>query len=600
MKQLFSIFLLFISLSAKAQYFAPLDTRSTGARSSGIIAIDSMWNLRVFDTSTAKLAFPNSLRGRVARQSGRVYYNPTGLRFVLLDSINLSVYVKYSDTATMLAPYVLTSELTNQTGDAGTLQNLHITGTNGNGYLLFRHQASDPTATGQTTVLFSDANGDLKWKNDGKFYTTLRDFKNTADRVYSFEDKSYTLADSAVVAGKLNIADTANIRLRPIAGANMSITGTYPNLTFASAGGGGGGADSITFATNYRVDTAKANLRASIATKLNIADTATMLTPYLRKVDTTAMLGGYLRKVDTASLSNRINTKLNITDTTAMLANYIVNGVNGLTKSGKNLTLGGSLTGATTITTTGSNTLAIAGLSSGTTNDSIVVADPSTGALKRISSSRIVGGSSGWGLTGNAGTTAGTSYVGTSDNVNFEIRSNALRQARFYAATYGVALGEDATATGFWGNAFGYGATASGQHGVAIGSYTGCSDVGAIAVGYGAKAPNFASFNLSSNGGSGNYTTTVSRQGLLGADTRIDMQITPGVNILSVDANNITAQKPVILKSYTVATLPSAAANTGAICYVTDASAPTYNAPVTGGGAVLTIVFSNGTNWTCH
>lgn len=87
---------------------------------------------------------------------------------------------------------------------------------------------------------------------------------------------------------------------------------------------------------------------------------------------------------------------------------------------------------------------------------------------------------------------------------------------------------------------------------------------------------------------------------MLGADTRIDMQITSGVNILSVDANNVIAQKPVMLKVYTVATLPSAAANTGAICYVTDASAPTYNATVTGGGAVLTIVFSNGTNWTCH
>ena len=31
---------------------------------------------------------------------------------------------------------------------------------------------------------------------------------------------------------KLNITDTANIRLRPIAGSNMTITGTYPNLTF--------------------------------------------------------------------------------------------------------------------------------------------------------------------------------------------------------------------------------------------------------------------------------------------------------------------------------------------------------------------------------
>lgn len=57
--------------------------------------------------------------------------------------------------------------------------------------------------------------------------------------------------------------------------------------------------DSLTniYVTGYRLDTAKTNLRNSIATKLNISDTATMLTPYLRKGDTT-------------SLSNRIDTKV--------------------------------------------------------------------------------------------------------------------------------------------------------------------------------------------------------------------------------------------------------------------------------------------------
>jgi hypothetical protein len=40
---------------------------------------------------------------------------------------------------------------------------------------------------------------------------------------------------------KLNITDTANIRARLYAGSNITITGTYPNLTIASTGGGGGG-----------------------------------------------------------------------------------------------------------------------------------------------------------------------------------------------------------------------------------------------------------------------------------------------------------------------------------------------------------------------
>jgi hypothetical protein len=60
---------------------------------------------------------------------------------------------------------------------------------------------------------------------------------------------------------------------------------------------------------------------------------------------------------------------------------------NGLSLVGNDIRMGGSLSGATTITTTSSNTLAIAGLQSGAFTDSIVVANPSTGVLKRISPS---------------------------------------------------------------------------------------------------------------------------------------------------------------------------------------------------------------------
>lgn len=55
------------------------------------------------------------------------------------------------------------------------------------------------------------------------------------------------------------------------------------------------------------------------------------------------------------------------------------------------------------------------------------------------------------------------------------------------------------------------------------------------------------------------------------------------------------------LAAFTVATLPAAAAaNTGCIAYVTDATAPTYRGALVGGGAVKTLVFSDGTAWTSH
>lgn len=50
------------------------------------------------------------------------------------------------------------------------------------------------------------------------------------------------------------------------------------------------------------------------------------------------------------------------------------------------------------------------------------------------------------------------------------------------------------------------------------------------------------------------------------------------------------------LIGYTVAALP-AAPGVGARAYVTDATAPTYNAVLVGGGAVTVPVFFNGVAW---
>lgn len=57
-------------------------------------------------------------------------------------------------------------------------------------------------------------------------------------------------------------------------------------------------------------------------------------------------------------------------------------------------------------------------------------------------------------------------------------------------------------------------------------------------------------------------------------------------------------QKPVTLKGYTVATLPTG--TQGDICFVTDALAPTYLTAVTGGGTIVTPVFYNGSNWVAY
>ena len=73
-------------------------------------------------------------------------------------------------------------------------KSVYITGTSGNGHLHLKHQSADATATGQSTSLWADTNGDIKWKNDGDYKTTLKTSDNTADRVYTFRDQTGTVA----------------------------------------------------------------------------------------------------------------------------------------------------------------------------------------------------------------------------------------------------------------------------------------------------------------------------------------------------------------------------------------------------------------------
>ena len=80
------------------------------------------------------------------------------------------------------------------TGSDASLRSLNITGTNGNGYIHLRHQASLPPATGQTSSVYANSSGNLAWKNDNLHHTTLATNANTADRTYTFPDSSGTVA----------------------------------------------------------------------------------------------------------------------------------------------------------------------------------------------------------------------------------------------------------------------------------------------------------------------------------------------------------------------------------------------------------------------
>lgn len=90
-------------------------------------------------------------------------------------------------------------------------RSVYIEGTNGDGHLHLKHQSADATATGQSTSLYADVNGDIKYKNDNDYYTTLKTSSNTANRVYTYPDQDCTLAPREVTLNSKNASYTLQL-----------------------------------------------------------------------------------------------------------------------------------------------------------------------------------------------------------------------------------------------------------------------------------------------------------------------------------------------------------------------------------------------------
>lgn len=161
---------------------------------------------------------------------------------------NVSNKVNYSDTAAMLAPYYRTATAT--------------------AALALKQNLTDTTTWDATKKNLADTALALRALIPSGTDTTS--LSNRIDARVKYTDTAAMLAPYATdaqVALKLNIVDTANMRIRPIAGSNMTITGTYPNVTFAASGG-------------TVIDTTSLSTR--IDARVKYTDTASMLSPYLR------------------------------------------------------------------------------------------------------------------------------------------------------------------------------------------------------------------------------------------------------------------------------------------------------------------------------
>jgi len=105
------------------------------------------------------------------------------------DLLNLPVIPDVSG----FVPYTGATQDVDLDANKLSAESIYIEGTNGKGHLHLKHQNADATATGQSTSLWADSNGDIKWKNDGDYKTTLKSSLNTADRVYTLPNETCEL-----------------------------------------------------------------------------------------------------------------------------------------------------------------------------------------------------------------------------------------------------------------------------------------------------------------------------------------------------------------------------------------------------------------------
>jgi hypothetical protein len=96
-------------------------------------------------------------------------------------------------------PYVGATQDVDLDTNKISARSVYIEGTNGGGHLHLKHQAIDANATGQSTALYANGDGDLKWKNDNQYYTTLKTSLNTDNRVYTFPNATCELQQEVVL-----------------------------------------------------------------------------------------------------------------------------------------------------------------------------------------------------------------------------------------------------------------------------------------------------------------------------------------------------------------------------------------------------------------
>jgi hypothetical protein len=289
----------------------------------GTLAIDTtvistrLWRQKGIDSVQSNLTAGLALKVNISDTSSMLLPYLRKIDTASLSNrINLKVNI--SDTASMLSPYLRAIDTASLSNRINLKVNISDTSSMLNPYL----RKADTTSM---LANYVNAAG----YGLSKAGQVLSADSATLSNYYLRRKDSLTATNLLGYVTRKILADTA-AAIRS-ADAGGTVTSVATNNGTGITGGtittsGTLAIDTLLIATRaWRqkgIDSVEANLTSGLATKLNISDTSSMLTPYLRKVDT-------------ASLSNRINLKVNISDTSTMLGNYVNSAGYGITKAGQ-------------------------------------------------------------------------------------------------------------------------------------------------------------------------------------------------------------------------------------------------------------------------
>ena len=266
---------------------------------------------------------------------------------------SLAPYVKYTDTASLVAPYLRKSDTAAMlspyslwsTVNAALALKLNISDTAS--MLSNRLRISDTATmllpytrvqrfTDSLTAVQSRVQTKLALADTANMlsgYTRLQRFTDSLTAVQArIQTKQplgayITLADSStILAGRWlpnRSADSIAV-IRALANSRGTVFSVATNNGTGISGGtitstGTLAIDTVLLSTRAWRQKAVDSLNGLINSRVRIADTATMLTNYLRKTDTATMLSPYYRtSTATASLAGKVN----VSDTSTMLSNY--------------------------------------------------------------------------------------------------------------------------------------------------------------------------------------------------------------------------------------------------------------------------------------